>query len=50
VKGFQQWEGTDFTKIFSPVVKLTIRSVLSIVVADDLHLKQLDVKTVFFPW
>ena len=48
VKEFQQREGIDFTKIFSPIVKLTtIRSVLSIVTAEDLHLKQLDVKTAF---
>jgi len=40
VKEFQQREGIDFTKIFSPIVKLTtIRSVLSIVTAEDLHLK-----------
>jgi hypothetical protein len=48
VKGFQQKEGIDYTDIFSPVVKLTtIRSVLSIVAVEGLHLKQLDVKTVF---
>jgi hypothetical protein len=48
VKGFQQKEGIDFTDIFSPVVKLnTIRSVLSIVAAEGLHLEQLDVKTAF---
>ena len=48
VKGFQQREGIDFIEIFSPVVKLTtIRSVLSIVTVKDLHLEQLDVKTVF---
>jgi len=48
VKGFQQRESIDFNEIFSLVVKLiTIRSVLSIVAADDLYLEQLDVKTTF---
>lgn len=48
VKGFQQKTGIDFTDIFSPMVKLpTIRVVLSIVAAKDLHLEQLDVKTTF---
>ena len=48
VKGFQQLEGIDFNKIFSHVVKLTTnRFVLSIMAAEDLHLEQLDVKTVF---
>jgi len=47
VKGFQQREGIDFIEIFSSVVKLTmIRSVLRMT-AEDLHLKQLDVKIVF---
>jgi hypothetical protein len=47
VKGFQQKERIDYTNIFSPVVKMTtIRIVLSIVAA-DLHLEQLDVKTAF---
>ena len=45
VKGFQQRQGIDFTKNFSPVVKMTtIRVILSIVAAENLHLEQLDVK------
>jgi hypothetical protein len=48
VKGFQQKEGVDYTDIFSPVVKMTtIRLVLGIVAAENLHLEQLDVKTTF---
>ena len=48
VKGFQQKEGIDYTKIFSLVVKMsTIRLVLGMVAAKNLHLEQLDVKTAF---
>ena len=48
VKGFQQHEGVDYTEIFSPVVKLTtVRLVLSIIVAKDLHLEKFDVKMTF---
>ena len=48
MKEFQQQESIDFTDIFSPIVKLTtIRYILSIVVAEDLHLEQLNVKIVF---
>ena len=48
MKGCQRWEDIDFTKIFSPIVKLTtIRSILKIVTTYDLHLEQLDIKTVF---
>ena len=40
VKGFWQKEGIDYTKIFSPVVKMsTIRLVLGIVAAKNLHLE-----------
>ena len=40
VKGFQQNEGIDYTKIFSLVVKMsTIRLVLGMVVAENLHLE-----------
>ena len=47
-KGYQQKKGIDYNDIFSPVVKITtIRIVLSIVAADELHLEQLDVKTAF---
>lgn len=39
----------DFNEIFSPVVRLTtIRMVLEMFVAFDLHLEQLNVKTAFF--
>uniref|UniRef100_A0A7N2MUY1 Retrovirus-related Pol polyprotein from transposon TNT 1-94 n=1 Tax=Quercus lobata TaxID=97700 RepID=A0A7N2MUY1_QUELO len=48
VKGFQQKEGIDYTEIFSPVVKMsTIRLVLGMMAAENLHLEQLDVKTAF---
>ncbi|RVW84227.1 Retrovirus-related Pol polyprotein from transposon TNT 1-94 [Vitis vinifera] len=48
VKGFQKKEGIDYTEIFSPVVKMsTIRLVLGMVAAENLHLEQLDVKTTF---
>ena len=40
VKGFQQKEGIDYTKIFSLVVKIsTIRLVLGMVAAENLHLE-----------
>jgi len=41
-------KGIDYFKIFSPVVNLTtIRVVLGIIAAKNLHLEQLDVKTTF---
>jgi hypothetical protein len=48
VKGFAQKKGIDFDEIFSPVVKMTsIRTILSLVEVEYLHLEQLDVKTTF---
>ena len=44
VKGFAQKKGIYFDEIFSPVVKMTsIRTILSLVAAEDFHLKQLPV-------
>jgi hypothetical protein len=40
VNGFPQKKGIDFDEIFSPVVKMTsIRTILSLVVVEDLHLE-----------
>ena len=48
VKGYSQRKGIDYAEIFSPVVKLaTIRILLSIVASENLHLEQMDVKTMF---
>jgi hypothetical protein len=48
VKGFSQKKGIYFDEIFSLVVKMTsIRTILSLVEVEDLHLEQLDVKTTF---
>ena len=48
VKGFTQKKGVEFDEIFSPVVKMTsIRTILSLVVVEDLHIEQLYVKTTF---
>jgi hypothetical protein len=47
-KDYSQVEGIDFGETFSPVAKLTsIRFLLSIVVAFDIELEQMDVKTTF---
>ena len=48
VKGFAQKKGIEFDEMFSHVVKMTsIITILSLVVVEELHLKQLDVKTTF---
>jgi len=48
VKGFAQNKGIDFDEIFSLVVKMTsIRTILSLVAVEYLHLEQLDVKMAF---
>ena len=48
VKGFAQKKGIEFDEIFSPFVKMnSIRTILSPVVVEYLHLEQLDVKTTF---
>jgi hypothetical protein len=47
-KGYSQVEGIDFGEIFSLVSKLTsIRFMLSVVVAFDFEVEQMDVKTTF---
>ena len=48
VKGFAKKKGINFDEIFSPIVKMTsIRTVLSIMAIEYLHLGQLDVKITF---
>jgi hypothetical protein len=48
VKGFAQKKCIDFDEIFSLVVKMTsIRTILSLVAIEYLHLEQLDVKKTF---
>jgi len=48
VNGFAQKKGIDFDEIFSPIFKMnSVRTILSLVVVEDLHLEQLDVKTTF---
>ncbi|RWR75576.1 Zinc finger, CCCH-type [Cinnamomum micranthum f. kanehirae] len=47
-KGFNQVEGIDFSETFSPVVKpATIRIVLTIALAHNWDIRQLDVKNAF---
>jgi hypothetical protein len=48
VNGFAQNKGVYFDEIFSPVFKMnSIRTILSLVEVEYLHLEQLDIKTTF---
>ncbi|XP_073101418.1 uncharacterized protein [Elaeis guineensis] len=48
-KRYSQKEGIDFSEIFSPIIKHTsIRMLLSIIAAQNLKLKQMNVKRAFF--
>lgn len=47
-RGFTQKEGIDFTEVFLPMVRhASIRIILALVAVQDMHLKQMDVKTAF---
>uniref|UniRef100_A0A2N9GQ99 Integrase catalytic domain-containing protein n=1 Tax=Fagus sylvatica TaxID=28930 RepID=A0A2N9GQ99_FAGSY len=47
-KGFHQQHGVDYEETFSPVIKpLTVRLILSLAVAQNWPLRQLDVKNAF---
>ena len=48
VKMFARNKGIEFDEIFSLIVKMTsIKNILNLVVVEDLHLEQLDVKKPF---
>ncbi len=47
-KGYSQRPGIDYEETFAPVAKqTTLRVVLSFVAAQDLKMRQLDIKTAF---
>jgi hypothetical protein len=48
VKGYSQVKGVNFDEIFSPIAKLTsIRVLMYLVIAFDMEIEQMDVKTMF---
>lgn len=47
-KGYNQIKGIDYNETFSPVCRLsTLRLLVAIVVNNDMHTKQLDIKTAY---
>ena len=47
-KGYSQREGVKYQEVYAPVSKhSTLRTVLSVVAAEDWHLHQLDITTAF---
>ena len=48
VRGFKQWKGLDYYKTFTSVIKLISYKLLcAITAANDLKIKQMDVKMAF---
>lgn len=48
IRGFTQKYGINYIETFSPVVRFTsIRAILAIAAADNMSVKQFDVKTAF---